>query len=60
MHVNSIKMFIMGNKDDNWICDELLTKAIYIQRIYRFHSRILPNRIKWEKIFLLNIEISLF
>ncbi|KAK6110694.1 hypothetical protein QQG55_40725 [Brugia pahangi] len=53
-----ITMFI---RDCNgWICKELLNKARQVNRIHRFHSRILPTRIKWENVFLMNIGTHLF
>ncbi|CAG9538919.1 unnamed protein product [Cercopithifilaria johnstoni] len=43
-----------------WICEELLNKARQINRIHRFHSRILPTHVKWENVFLLNIGAHIF
>ncbi|EFO17542.2 hypothetical protein LOAG_10956 [Loa loa] len=45
---------------NEWVCKELLNKARQINRIHRFHSRILPIRIKWENVFLMNIGTYLF
>ncbi|VDN04522.1 unnamed protein product [Thelazia callipaeda] len=52
-----ITMFMRECSD--WICSELLEKAQKIHRIHRFHSRILPTRVKWESVFLMNIGTNL-
>ncbi|KAM3725490.1 Uncharacterized protein ACO02O_02365 [Dirofilaria immitis] len=45
---------------NNWICKELLYKSRQVNRIHRFHSRILPTCIKWENVFLMSIGVHLF
>lgn len=45
---------------DDWICNELLDKARQVRRIHRFHSRMLPARVKWENVFLMNIGAHIF
>lgn len=45
---------------NNWICEELLNKAQQLNRIHRFHSRVLPTHVKWENVFLMNIGTHMF
>uniref|UniRef100_A0A0R3RR81 Acetyltransf_18 domain-containing protein n=1 Tax=Elaeophora elaphi TaxID=1147741 RepID=A0A0R3RR81_9BILA len=53
-----ITMFMRECSD--WICEGLVNKARQINRIHRFHSRILPSRVKWENVFLMNIGTHIF
>lgn len=45
---------------DGWICDKFLKKAEQLKRVHRFHTRILPTRIKWDQVFIMNIGVHLF
>lgn len=53
-----ITMFM--HECNGWICKELLNEARQVNRIHRFHSRILPTHVKWENVFLMNIGIHIF
>ncbi|VDK69709.1 unnamed protein product [Onchocerca ochengi] len=55
-----IEITMFMRECNNWICKELLNQARKVNRIHRFHSRILPTRVKWQNVFLMNIGIHLF
>uniref|UniRef100_A0A914Y035 DUF7596 domain-containing protein n=1 Tax=Panagrolaimus superbus TaxID=310955 RepID=A0A914Y035_9BILA len=54
----ALSMFIRYDK--NWASNELVAAASASRRVRRFHSRIVPTQVKWNKVFALNMGTHLY
>jgi len=54
----NLTMFTRIN--DEWISKELTNSASSVRRVRRFHSRIIPTNVKWNKVFALNTGTYLY
>jgi len=58
MTSKQINMFVRNNEE--WISEKLAEKAIKVSRVRRLHSRIMPNSVKWTKVYAYNMGLHLF
>uniref|UniRef100_A0A914CPQ9 DUF7596 domain-containing protein n=1 Tax=Acrobeloides nanus TaxID=290746 RepID=A0A914CPQ9_9BILA len=58
MSVSTISMFLRHS--DDWLGKKISSEAITFKPIRRFHSRVVPANIKWNKTFVLNIGVHIF
>uniref|UniRef100_A0A915DAL6 DUF7596 domain-containing protein n=1 Tax=Ditylenchus dipsaci TaxID=166011 RepID=A0A915DAL6_9BILA len=55
---HQLSLFVRLGKDD-WIAEKLVAVASKVRRVRRFHTRIVPASVKWNKVYSLNMGVHL-
>uniref|UniRef100_A0A0N5AD56 Acetyltransf_18 domain-containing protein n=1 Tax=Syphacia muris TaxID=451379 RepID=A0A0N5AD56_9BILA len=58
MSTNTVKMFVFD--DETSLSSEIIKTAEHLNKLQRYHSRLIPTQVKWDYVFLLNVGLNLY